>query len=215
MTLSLFISAATFALCGFFFVYLRHYLKQRTSAVRLLGEYRNEVLRLIADIDAATDRDTLLVEERIKTLKRLLEDTDRRISVYLRELDRSRGGAMLYTNLGRGVRAGPSPEDRAAAPAEDAPPPAGKAAAVFPAPAAFPAAPGPEVPPPVSPAPVPRPGPEDAVPAKDSAGKQPLRERIAALAAQDLSPADIASRLKISLSEVDLALNLLGRGGRR
>jgi DNA-binding CsgD family transcriptional regulator len=39
-----------------------------------------------------------------------------------------------------------------------------------------------------------------------------LREKIAALAAQDLSPGDIASRLKISLSEVDLALTLLGRG---
>ncbi|MDR1588372.1 MAG: hypothetical protein LBS57_13035 [Treponema sp.] len=201
MTLSLFFSAATLALCGFFFVYLRHYLKSRTSAGRLLGEYRNEVLRLIADIDAATDRDSLLVEERIKTLKRLLEDTDRRISVYIRELDRSRSGAALYANLGRGAKAGgPATEDQAAAPAEDVRPPAEK---ILPA-----------SPPALSSPAVPSPAPEGAEAVKDSAGKQPLRETIVALAAQDLSPADIASRLKISLSEVDLALNLLGRGGR-
>jgi hypothetical protein len=204
MTLSLFFSAVTLALCSFFFVYLRHFLKRRTSVERILGEYRNEVLKLIADIDAATDRDSRLVEERIISLKKLLEDTDRRISVYVRELDRSRSGAMLYTNLGRGLKAGsPAPEGQAAAPAAPAPP-AEQPAAVSP-----PAVSSPPVPPP----PVPSPAPDGAA-AKASAGKQPLREKIAALAAQDLSPADIASRLKISLSEVDLALNLLGHGGR-
>jgi hypothetical protein len=60
---------------------------------------------LIAEIDAATDRDSLLVEERIKTLRNLLEDTDRRISVYMRELQRSRKGEAMYASLGMGIRA--------------------------------------------------------------------------------------------------------------
>ncbi|MDR1319683.1 MAG: hypothetical protein LBJ90_08660 [Treponema sp.] len=197
MTPSFVFSALSLALCGLFFIYFRQYLKRRSSAERLLGEYRNEVLKLIADIDAATDRDSLLIEERIKVLKSLLEDTDRRISVYVRELDRRRSGTALYTNLGRSAKTGGAvPGDPAAAPVKDAAPP-GESVPAVPPPAILPAAPG-------------------GVPAaKDSAGKKTLREKITALAAQNLSPADIASRLKISLSEVDLALNLLGRGGRQ
>jgi hypothetical protein len=202
MTLPLVFSVLSLALCGFFFIYFRRYLERRSSLERLLGEYRNEVLRLIADIDAATDRDSLLVEERIKVLKSLLEDTDRRISVYVRELNRRRDGTALYTNLGRGVKAnGAAPGETAAALAKDAAPSGENAPVetVRPLPENPPAASPPEL----------FPSAPETTPAKDSAGKQPLREKITALAAQGLSPGDIASRLKISLSEVDLALNLL------
>jgi DNA-binding NarL/FixJ family response regulator len=167
------LSAASLILCGLFFFYFRWYIKRRTAAEELLAEYRAEVYRLIAEIDSATDRDALLVEERIRTLKALLEDTDKRIAVYVRELERSRAGEALYTRLGRGIRSALEPQ--AASPeAREAPEPA--------------APPAPE------PVPV----------------KQRLRVQIAELSASGLSPADIASRLNISPSEVNLALNLLG-----
>jgi hypothetical protein len=188
MNPAIILPAVSIGCCLFFFFYFRSFLKRRTSAEELLAEYRAEVYRLIAEIDAATDRDSLLVEERIKTLKALLEDTDKRISVYMRELDRSRAGEALYTSLGRGIRAAigaaPQVSDRQQTAAESAPA----------APAAAPPAP----PPPV----------ETAPPAGPSA-KQQLRAQVAELTGRGLSPAEIASRLGLSLAEVDLALNLL------
>jgi hypothetical protein len=157
-----------------------------------LAEYRTEVYRLIAEIDTATDRDSLLVEERIKTLKALLEDTDKRIAVYVRELERSRTGEALYASLGRGSRAALTPPH----PPEDSPPV--------------------EVPQ----APPARPDSKRAVPVQDEsvdqtppapAARVSPRQQIAGLAAAGLSPGEIASRLDISLAEVDLALHLLGR----
>jgi hypothetical protein len=66
-----------------------------------LAEFREEVYKLIAEIDAATDKDALLVEERIKTLRVLLEDVDKRISVHIREVDRRQFQEEAYAELGR------------------------------------------------------------------------------------------------------------------
>jgi hypothetical protein len=98
MTTPVVISVITLCLCisGFFF--FRWYIARKIAASSLLADYREEVYRLIAEIDAAADRDSLLVEERIKTLKQLLEDTDQRISVYMREMQRSQNSTALYNN---------------------------------------------------------------------------------------------------------------------
>jgi hypothetical protein len=61
MTLGIIFSAASLILCGFFFLYFRSYLKKKISPGGILEEYQDEVNKLIADIDAATDRDVYLV----------------------------------------------------------------------------------------------------------------------------------------------------------
>ena len=172
------------------FFYFKWYIKRRTAAEELLAEYRAEVYKLIAEIDNATNRDSLLVEDRIKNLKALLEDTDKRIAVYLRELDRSRTGEALYTSLGRGIRAALHTPQSPAVPA-----PRKQSATVETAPVAQPAPQAPSA---------------EAIP--EGPSKQQIREQIAGLADQGFPPAEIASRLSLSLSEVDLALNLVGRG---
>jgi hypothetical protein len=187
-------SAASLVLCCFFFWYFRRYVKRRTGAGELLAEYRAEVRHLIAEIDAATDRDTLLVEERIGTLKKLLEDTDKRIAVYVRELDRSRSGEALYASLGRGIRAALGPEVRAAqtepAPLESPPAPPHETPSGATAPQRQAAKAGKK-----RRRAAPRPAEDEA--------KPPLKLQIADLAARGLSPDEIASRLDLSLSEVD------------
>jgi hypothetical protein len=191
----LIVSITSLCLCVFGFLFLRRYIEKKTSARELLADYRTETYRLIAEIDAAADRDSLLVEERIKTLKKLLDDTDRRIGVYMRELQRSRAGEALYTSLGRGIRA-----------ALDAPP---KEALAFPA----------ETPvPPETPVPQETPAAETAPPseARESAAgkrkpKKKIKEQIAEMSAKGLSPPEMASRLNLSLSEVELALSLLSQ----
>jgi len=119
-----------------------------------------EVHKLIAEIDAATDRDAQLVEERIKNLKNVLEETDKRIAVHLRDLERSRPGKELYTNLGR-----------------------------------------------IS---------QKITEIKTNSEETEINTKsakvlIAEMAAKGMPPDQIASKLKISLSEVDLALSLLAR----
>ena len=104
MNSSLIISVISLCLCIFGFFFIRWYVSRKTAARVLLADYREEVYRMIAEIDAATDRDSLLVEERIKTLAKIIEDADRRISVYLREVQRSRDGETIYNSLGKGIR---------------------------------------------------------------------------------------------------------------
>jgi hypothetical protein len=238
MTTSIVISIITLCLCVSGFFFFRWYIGRKTAASELLADYRAETYRLIAEIDAAADRDSLLVEERIKTLKKLLDDTDRRIAVYMKELQRGRAGEQLYTSLGRGIRAALDSRPEQEAPLQTD---------LFPAP-----------PPEKAPSPqetqnvqevinLPRstaiktargtrrkavmwdsaetgPSAKEASSQKTAENnitseadgkrkpkKAKIKTQIAELSAQGLSPAKIASRLKLSLAEVDLALNLLQR----
>jgi len=255
-TIPLVVSIISLSLCASGFFFLRWYISHRTDASRLLEEYRDEVYRLISEIDAATDRDSRLVEERIKNLRKLLDDTDKRISVYTRELQRSRNSEAIYKNLGRGIRealdsipAAQTPVAPDASPAESAPSaePASPEEPASPVRAESPAMP--EASPAESPS-------EETAAAKKthhakktsseetaelpfdegkssqtgSAKKQKKRKtadkhppaarpeksgikmQIAQMALQGLSPSEIASSLKISLAEVDLALKLLNIG---
>jgi hypothetical protein len=196
MNIPFILSAASLCIVVISFFFSRWYIARKTAARELLADYRAEVYRLIAEIDAAADRDSLLIEERIKTLKKIIDDTDRRIGVYMRELQRSRNGEAMYANLGRGIRAAldsrtPQLE---LIPSEAPPPPQ--------------AAPPPPPPPPPE---APPPPPEQPPSRKRGAKKPKLKMQIAELAAQGIPPDKIASRLKLSIAEVDLALNLLRR----
>jgi len=211
MTVPLLLSAASLCLCVFGFFFFRRYIERKTAARELLADYRAEVYRLIAEIDAAADRDSLLVEERIKTLKNILEDTDRRISVYMRELQRSKAGEAMYANLGRGIRAAldsRSPQLELSFPQEssspqDSPPqepPVSKETPTLLEPSASlkPAASRSSV-------------PLHTAAAKRKPKKSKIKVQIAEMSAQGLSPAEVASRLNLSMTEVELALNLLKR----
>jgi hypothetical protein len=227
MTLPLVISIISLSLCVSGFFFLRWYISHRTDASRLLEEYRDEVHRLISEIDAATDRDSRLVEERIKNLRKLLDDTDKRISVYTRELQRSRNSEAIYKNLGRGIREALDSIPAAQIPvAMEAPPAEPSPSANTPAPQETPG-PAKKIPPAET---AELPFDEEKGPKTGSAKKQKKRKaadkhppaahpeksgikmQIAQLALQGLPPSEIASRLEISLAEVDLALKLLKIG---
>ena len=197
MNISIIISTACVIFCIFIFFYFKWYIKTRTSDTKLLDEYRTEVNRLIVEINAATDRDTQLVEERIKTLKTILDDTDKRISVYIRELEKSRTGEALYTSLGRGIRAALNTQ------AESAPPPEKKEAPKLRAARQDSGTP-------------PESSRETAAqPPPRAPSKRQIRAQIDAMVEQGLPSAEIASRLEISLMEVEIAMNLINRQKKR
>jgi hypothetical protein len=117
LALQLIFSGASLVLCAFFFVYFHLYIRRRTGSQSILAGYREEVNRLIAEIDRATDRDARLVEERIAALRKVLEDADRRIAL----LDRRRASTELYTALGKAAPASEIPPSPAS-PVSPAPP---------------------------------------------------------------------------------------------
>jgi len=97
--LALLLSGATFLLSVFSFIYFRLYLKRRTSQERILAEIQTEVNNILKSIDETTDRDISLIEEREKNLRALLEDIDRRLKTYIREMDSRRDAENAYAAL--------------------------------------------------------------------------------------------------------------------
>ncbi len=185
---SFFISLAGLGLWAASFLYFRWYLKRRTGSERILEEFGDEVDKLIADIDAATDRDVALVEDRVKTLRSLLEDVDRRIAAFGKEVDRRSLEERAYAELGRRKGQLPPPADSAAPAMAAAAAPAATATA---APAAAPR---------FVRSPV-------AIEPKAPA----FAERVSELARAGFSADLIAKRLNATVAEVDLAIALAGR----
>jgi len=178
--------------CFFIFFYFKWYIKRRTKATELLVEYRTEVSRLITEINSVTDRNLQLVEDRINKLKSLLEETDKRIAVYGRELEKSRTGEALYTSLGRGIRAALNTQ---IPPSVSQPAPSVPAAAPV------------NTPKPAAAQPL-KPSQQSAL--KPEANRQ-IRPLIENMINEGLSPAEISSRLDISLAEVELTIELMKR----
>jgi hypothetical protein len=121
MTLSLFFSMAGFCLCVFFCFFAGIYLRRRTGQERILAEFREEVYKFTAVIDATADKNSLLVEDRIKSLKALLEEVDKRMGLYTRELDRRRVQEKAYAELGKSRSALPLPREKAPEPLPEEP----------------------------------------------------------------------------------------------
>jgi hypothetical protein len=193
MTLQVIFSAASLILCGFFFIYFRSYLRRRISREEIFSDYRDEVEKLVADIDAATERDLTLIEDRLKTLRETLDTADRRIAVLARELDRKKASETLYTSLGK--RAGSRQEPSGHTPEIAGTEPAPEEAETVPVVKA-------EMAPVVQASEA-----VEAVPAEAASAKS-MGEKAAELAEAGFSPERIAARLGISVSEVDLAITI-------
>jgi len=212
MTVAIVFSVISLCVSVLSFFFFRWYIRRETALTKQLEVYRKEVDGLIAAIDTVTDRDSMLVEERVKTLKKVLEDTDKRIAVFLREVQRNRSGEALYDSLGRGIRA-----------ALDSRPHSKEQPALFPA---EPVSPHSAVPRGVVPLASGGATENDTRHADEaSAGKKQKNKakrsqasteksakvQIAEMSAKGTPPQEIASSLGISIAEVDLALNLLNR----
>ncbi|MCL2211640.1 MAG: hypothetical protein FWB95_06950 [Treponema sp.] len=184
------VSIICFSLCLLMFFYFKWYINKRTTESGL-EEYRKELKKMESDINAVTDRNLQLIEDNISKLKMVLEETDKRISVYNTEREKSRANETLYTSLGRGIRAAlKTIEDPASLQQErQAEPPQQTAQTPIVQPAAV------------------QPEPPDVKPLT----KQQIRSAIDSLIMEGLSPEEIASRLDISIAEVNLAINLFRR----
>jgi hypothetical protein len=194
MTLAVIFAVANLALWAFSFIFFLAYIKRKTSKENVLAELQDEIDKMKADIDFHTDRDSSLVEDRVKNLKTFLEDTDKRINLLFRETDRQRSQERTYAALGRQS----SHTVRAAAPGLET---------------------GSGGPFPGETGQVPEDGPQGIFPGIVGAAEPispkplPLAEQVAGLYRAGFSPKLIADRLGVTQAEVDLAVALLESRG--
>jgi hypothetical protein len=217
------LSVFSILLWGFSFVFFLLYLRRRTGQKRILAEFKEEVDLIVEGIDEAADRNLMMVEERMKSLRALVDDADRRIGILNREAERRRTQERLYTELGKKPQAA---DPLLAPPAAERPEP-GDAPPPVPLPPApvpqgpyspAPQAQSPSVPalqdPAVSPAAPPSGVPASPAEPRETAGGLKTRsfaEEVAALHQEGLSSEQIASRLGAPKAKVDLTLTLAKR----
>jgi hypothetical protein len=196
VNLAVIFSAASLILWAFTFVYFHVRINKISRGEDLLSGYRKETTRLIAEIDSATERDSRIVEDRIESMKTVLEDIKKRTGIYVRELEKRQEGERLYSELGKKQLIIPTPDEKLEenAPPDHQIPPAGQEN---------------------TPEPSGRTKADEAAPKKSPHAPPPedpriLRERFSELARQGFSAETIASKLGISVSEAELAMALFG-----
>jgi hypothetical protein len=219
MLQAILLSVFSILLWGFSFVFFLRYLGRRTGQKRILAEFREEVDLIVEGIDEAADRNLMMVEERMKSLRALVDEADRRIGILTLETERRRTQERLYTELGKkSLPAGPLPESSASLSGQALP----RSPAAFPeASRPFPQADAPAFP--VSPAPQESPGavlpavaasPAGVTGPGETAGDpktQSFTEQVAELHREGLSSELIALRLGAPKAKVDLAVTLAKR----
>lgn len=204
--LPLLLSALALLVSVVSFFILRSYLKRRTSREWIIQEgamkeVMDEVNILLKEIDETTDRNITLVTERERSLRALTAEADKRLKVYIREMDK---------------RPAPDNETRAASPA-----PASTAV-----PKTSPADTGglyldlgklsyslrhQKTAAASAPVTEPAPAPEAPKPVSVQAGPLSASDQIASLLKEGIPVQTIASRLGLSIAEVEFKAALLER----
>jgi hypothetical protein len=100
-TLLFLFSVTALIISVFSFFYFKSYLRSRTIQERILSDLQEEVNLILKSINEITVRDITLIEEREKELKRLLEEIDKCMKTYLREMDSARKAEEAYQELGK------------------------------------------------------------------------------------------------------------------
>jgi len=202
MNIFFIVSIICFALCLIMFFYLKWYIKTRATSDGL-EEHRTEVAKLIAEINSVTDRNIQLVEDSISKLKKILEDTEKRIEEYKNAVEIKPSSNALYTNLGRGIRSAlKNPEGQPPLPPprlQTEPPlmsrrlsPENPTAGLYETPVRTEN----------------KPTVKEESPIQKPPSKKQIRNAIDSLVNEGLSAEEIASRLEISIAQVNFALNL-------
>ena len=97
---------------GLLFVYLllRDRVRRATSVESRMAEVREEVSRLLVELNQATDRNIVLMEDKITALNEAISTADKKIGLLHRETEKHDVGSQIYSRLaeGRNLRAAAS-----------------------------------------------------------------------------------------------------------
>ena len=83
------------------FLYLKGFVRRRTSPDYILELLQEEVHQLEADIDEKTEQDLQLLEEKIQALREICSEAERRIALYNRELEKHKIEAQALSDISK------------------------------------------------------------------------------------------------------------------
>lgn len=89
---------------GLLLVYavLRDRIRRATSAAAQIAELREEVSRLVVELNQTTERNVALIEDRISGLTEILAAADKKIGLLHREIEKHDVGTQVYSRLVEG-----------------------------------------------------------------------------------------------------------------
>lgn len=86
---------------GYVLVYLllKKKIAKSLDAAAILDQVRDEVGRIVVELNQTTNRNITLIEDRINALSELLSKADKKIALIRREAEKQEIGARLYSEL--------------------------------------------------------------------------------------------------------------------
>lgn len=84
------------------YVLLRDRVRRAASRNAQISEIRDEVSRLLVELNRTTDRNIALIEDRIASLNGLLSSADKKIGLLRRETEKHDVGTQIYSRLAEG-----------------------------------------------------------------------------------------------------------------
>ena len=96
-----FILYGALAIVGYFIVYLilKAKLHKSVDPKVVLESIREEVDRIIVELNSTTDRNITLLEDKVQNLSTLLEQADRKIGILRREIEKHELSGKIYSEL--------------------------------------------------------------------------------------------------------------------
>jgi hypothetical protein len=201
---------------GLLIVYLvlRDRVRRATSVESRVAEIRDEVSRLLVELNQATDRNIALMEDKITALNEGISTADKKIGLLRRETEKHDVGSQIYSRLaeGRYPRAEPAAVSTATDAAGFGDEQAGEQHAAARVRQPRPAPEAPRAPPPAAPPAIEPAAPPLAVELSGTAAPD-VRQRVMMLYRSGFSASLIASRVGAPVGEVELIISLEQRKG--
>jgi hypothetical protein len=91
-----FLIAAGFAVL---YLVLKKKIEARTDSSAILRELRDEIDRIIVELNQTTERNISLIEDRLASLSDHLAQADKRIALLRRESDKHDASTQVYTGI--------------------------------------------------------------------------------------------------------------------
>jgi hypothetical protein len=173
------------------YVLLIDRVKRASTTQAQIAEIRDEVSRLLVELNQTTERNIAVMEDKIASLNEVLSQADKKIGLLHREIEKHDVGSQIYSRLAE-------KKPKAVPVRQEAP---------VPPPAAEPE------PAPAGPSPRPVMAREQPLAVELSDGPD-LHERVMMLHRSGFGPALIASRVGVPLGEVELIISLEQRKGK-
>src|SRR5208283_2745127 len=86
------------------YLLLRDRVRRAVSAESRISEIREEVSRLLVELNQATDRNIALMEDKITVLNDAISTADKKIGLLRRETEKHDVGSQIYSRLAEGGR---------------------------------------------------------------------------------------------------------------